>query len=55
MTPEQKSFALALVLKPFAALAFMTLLLAIRFAVMKYMRDGWLKRLFLVRLNKPRR
>lgn len=49
------SFAAALILKPFAALALLTALLCVRFAVIKYMPDSWLKRLFLIRLDKTRR
>ncbi len=52
MTPEQYSFTLALIIKPFAVLAVLTLLLLVRFAIIKYMPDSWLKRLFLIRLNK---
>lgn len=54
MTSEQISFTLALAIKPFVLLAMLGFLLCIRFAVIKYFPEGRLKRLLLVRLNKPR-
>jgi len=52
MTPEQQSFFWAILLKPFAFLAFAAFFLGIRFAVIKYMPEGKLKRLFLIRVNQ---
>ncbi len=54
MTNEQLSFTIAMAIKPFAWLALFALLLCVRFAVIKYFPESRLKRLLLVRLNKPR-
>lgn len=54
MTSEQISFALAIAIKPFVLLVMLGFLLCIRFAVIKYVPEGRLKRLLLIRLNKPR-
>lgn len=54
MTNEQLSLAIATILKPFAALAIVFLLLCIRYAVIKYWPEGFIKRLLLIRLHKHR-
>lgn len=54
MTPEQTSLVLAMLIKPFALLLVLGVLVCIRYGIIKYMPDGWLKRLFLIRLDKPR-
>ena len=54
MTLEQTSLVLAMLIKPFALLAVLGMLVLIRYGIIKYMPDGWLKRLFLIRLDKPR-
>jgi len=43
-----------MLIKPFALLAVLGMLVLIRYGIIKYMPDGWLKRLFLIRLDKPR-
>lgn len=46
--------AIALFLRPFALLFLLgCVLLPIRFAVMRWMPDCYLKRLFLIRVNEP--
>lgn len=55
LTPEQLSLAVAMIIKPFAALALMAFLLFIRFSIIKHMPESKFKRLLLIRLNKPRR
>jgi hypothetical protein len=54
MTPEQVSLSIALAIKPFAAIAILTALLGVRFAIIKYMPDSKLKRLLLIRVSKRR-
>ena len=44
------SFALAMLLKPFALLAMLTALLGVRFAVIRFMPAGRLKSLLLLRV-----
>lgn len=55
MTREQTSLMIAMAIKPFVFLIGLALLVCIRYAVIKYMPDGWLKRLFLIRLDKAGR
>lgn len=55
MTPEQTSLVWAMLIKPFALLAVLGLLVCIRYGIIKYMPDGRLKRLFLIRLDKSGR
>jgi hypothetical protein len=55
MTPEQMSLTLAMLVKPFIILSVLALLLCVRFAIIKYFPESRLKRLLLIRLNKPRR
>lgn len=45
------STVIALLLKPFALLAILAALLAVRHAVMRWMPDSRLKRLFLLRIK----
>jgi len=45
------STVIALLLKPFALLAILTTLLAVRHAVMRWVPDSRLKRLLLLRLK----
>jgi 4-amino-4-deoxy-L-arabinose transferase-like glycosyltransferase len=52
MTPEQSSFALAMLLKPFVALAvFFLLAVLVRRPLERRMKDGRLKRILLKRLS----
>lgn len=44
------SFAIAMFLKPFVLLAFLALLLCVRYAVIWWCPDGWFKRLLLRRV-----
>lgn len=55
MTDEQFSFMVATALKPFVVLIALALLLCVRFAVIKWMPEGKLKRLFLIRVKKSAR
>lgn len=55
MTREQTSLMLAMLIKPFVLLIGLALLICVRYAIIKYMPDGWLKRLFLIRLDKAGR
>lgn len=55
MTREQTSLMLAMLIKPFVLLVGLAFLVCVRYAIIKYMPDGWLKRLFLIRLDKAGR
>jgi hypothetical protein len=55
MTREQTSLMLAMLIKPFVLLIGLAFLICVRYAIIKYMPDGWLKRLFLIRLDKAGR
>jgi hypothetical protein len=50
---EQTSFYLAMLIKPFAVFVILALLVYIRYAIIKYIPFGRLKRLLLIRLDKP--
>lgn len=54
MRPEQWSFVLAMVFKPFAAVLFLWLAMKIAPVVMRFVPPGRLRRLLLTRLNKGR-
>lgn len=55
MTREQTSLMIAMLIKPFAVFAVLSLLVCIRYAVIKYFPEGRLKRFFLIRLDKAGR
>jgi hypothetical protein len=55
MTREQTSFMIAMLIKPFAVFAVLAALLCVRYAVIKYLPSGRLKRLLLIRLDKAGR
>lgn len=52
VTKEQWSFAIAMLLKPFAAVLFLWVAMRISRVLMRYVPEGRVKRLLLVRLNK---
>lgn len=52
MSPEQWSFVLAMVFKPFAALLFLWVAMKIARVVMRAVPSGKLRRVLLTRLNK---
>jgi hypothetical protein len=51
MTPETHRFLLAMVLKPFVALVFFSLVAAIVYPIRKHMPDGKLKRFLFKKIS----
>jgi hypothetical protein len=47
---ESQSFYIALFLRPFAYLGIVAFFLSIRFALLKHLKHGWLKKLLLRRI-----
>jgi hypothetical protein len=52
---SQDILVLSIVLKPFLVFIFLLFLLCVRYAVIKYFPDGFIKRLLLIRLYHSRR
>jgi hypothetical protein len=55
LTEPQNILIASILAKPFIVLLFMGLLLCVRYAVIKYFPDCFIKRLLLIRLYHPRR